>query len=203
MAESATLSPQQAATALAGIVHHEEALSTRLGALTGMVWGVVSAAIFVTYGFAPAVEPAWVVGFLWVPWTLGGIVLTVCIWRLHALTLRSDPTAPRHSAWPWILGFVVLFGIAILGLQALDLHQEAFAYMLVVNGIAAFAIVAAVSRQAGRLSALPMVPAGVLLVAGAFVLGGMELSAMAMAFASAALVAIAFVGGGLVGFVRG
>lgn len=200
MADSAPLSPQQAAQALAALADFEDTLSTRVGALTGMVWGVVSAAIFVTYGFAPDLSSSWL-PFLWVPWTAAGIILTTCAWRLHALTLRTD--GPRHRSWPWSLGFAALFVVALLGLHALDLQSGAFSYMLVVNGIAAFGIVAGVSRRRGRLAATPMLAAGVLLIAGAFVLGAFDLGALAMSFASAGLVGACFVGASLVAFVRG
>ncbi len=203
MAESATLSPQQAAQALADVARFEGVLSTRVGALTGMVWGVVSAAIFLTYGFAAQVSPGWLVPFLWVPWTAAGMAITMCAWRLHALSMRRPEGEAARHFWPWALGFTGLFVAAIVGLNALDVRNGAFAYMLAVNALAAFGIVAAVSRRHGSMAATPMVGAGLVLLAGAFALGSLDLSSMAMAFASAGLVGASFVGASLVSFVRG
>ncbi|MCA1811221.1 MAG: hypothetical protein LC623_04315 [Halobacteriales archaeon] len=197
----APLTPQQAAQALAGIAQYEEGLTTRVGALTGMVWGIVSAAIFVTYGVAPSVSPMWLMPLLWVPWTLAGIAVTASAWKLHAVTLRGPGAAAR--SWTWSLGFAALFVVALLGLHLLRLGHGAFPYMLVVNGLVAFVIVAAASRRRGRLTATPMLVAGVLIVAGAFAIGAAGMSSLVMAFASAALVGSCYVGAGLVAFVRG
>jgi hypothetical protein len=197
----APLTPQQAAQALAGISHYEEGLTTRVGALTGMVWGIVSAAIFVTYGSMSPAIPMWLMPFLWVPWTLAGIAVTTCAWKLHAITLRG--TGKGSRSWTWSLGFTALFVAALLGLHFLPVGNKAFPYMLVVNGLVAFVIVAAASRRQGRLVAVPMLAAGVVLVAGAFALGWLGLSHAALGFASAALVGACYVGAGLVSFVRG
>ena len=200
MAES-TLSPQQAAQALADLSGYEEELSTRVGSLTGMVWGIVSAAIFTTYAMVADIEPKWLVPFLWLPWTLAGITVTISAWKLHAVSLRREHD--RRKSWTWTLGFAAIFLAATVLLNVLDLRQSAFSYMLVVNGLVAFVIVAAASRASGRLAAAPMVAAGVLLIAGAFALPALGLSTTAMGLASAALVGTCFIGASLVSFVRG
>ena len=195
------LSPQQAAQALADIAGFEDELGTRVGALTGMVWGIVSAAIFTTYAMVADIEPDWLVPFLWLPWTLAGITVTVSAWKLHAVSLRREHD--RSRSWKWTLGFAAIFVAAIVLLMVLDLEQSAFSYMLVVNGIVAFVIVVAASRASGRLAAAPMVAAGVLLIAGAFVLPLLDLPTQALGLASAALVGVCFIGASLVSFVRG
>jgi hypothetical protein len=200
MAE-APLSPQQAAQALADIAGYEEGLSARVGGLTGMVWGLVSAAIFVTYGTAPDL-PMWLMPFLWVPWTAVGIAITTAAWRLHAITLRPHGVKGGRS-WVWSVGFTAFFLVALLGMHFLPMGNSAFPYMVVVNGLAAFVIVVAISRRRGRFTGLPVLVAGVLMVAGAFALAAAHLDTLAMAFASAALVGACFVGSGLVAFVRG
>ena len=201
MADSATLSPQQAAQALADIAGYEEGLTARVGGLTCMVWGIVSAAIFVTYGVAADVHPMWIMGFLWLPWTAAGIAVTAAAWKLHALTFKGGDSQRR--SWLWSLGFAVLFFVAILLLHALDLGDGAFPYMLVVNGLVAFLIVAGVSRRRGRLTAIPLLVGGVLLVGGAFAIAAANLPMLAMSFASATLVGVCYVGAGLSAFVRG
>ena len=195
------LTPQQAAKALADIAGYEEELTTRVGALTGMVWGIVSAAIFTTYAMAPAIEPRWVIPFLWLPWTAAGVTVTVAAWNLHAVGLRREHD--RRRSWAWGLGFTAIFAAAIVLLNLLDLDSGAFSYMLVVNGLVAFVIVVAASRASHRAAALPMVAAGVVLIAGAFVLPLFDLSTQALGFASAGLVGVCYVGASLVSFVRG
>jgi hypothetical protein len=200
MAE-APLSPQQAAQALADIAGYEEELSARVGGLTGMVWGIVSAAIFVTYGVATGV-PMWLMPFLWVPWTLAGIAVTTAAWKLHALSLRPHGVRGGRS-WLWSLGFTAFFLVALVGLHFLPMGDASFPYMVVVNGMASFVIVAVLSRRRRRLTPVPLLVAGVLMVAGAFVIGSLRLPDLAMAFASAGLVGACWIGSGLTAFVRG
>jgi hypothetical protein len=195
-----TLSPTDAARTLRDLEGFEETLSARVGSLTGMVWGIVSAAIFVTYGQMGAF-PAWSMPFLWVPWTLAGIAVTTSAWKLHAVTLRGEGASSR--SWVWTLGFTVFFAVALLGLHFLKLAHGAFAYMLVVNGLVAFFIVAQASRRRGRLTAIPLLVAGTLIVGAAFALEAAHMSDLAMSFASAAVVGIGYVGSGVIGFVRG
>lgn len=201
MADATALSPQQAAQALADIAGYEERLSTRVGALTGMVWGIVSAAIFVTYGFAQDVQPAWLLSFLWLPWTVAGVTVTIAAWKLHAISLnrRHD----RRASVTWTLAFAGIFLVAIVLLRVLDLAEGAFAYMLVVNGVVGLVIAGTIGRHHGALAATPMAVAGLLIILGAFALAASGLGTMAMAFASAGLVGCAFLGGSLVSFVRG
>jgi len=196
-----TLTPQQAAQALAGIGAYEEGLTARVGGLTGMVWGIVSAAIFVTYGMAPRVSPMWLMPFLWVPWALAGTAVTSSAWKLHAVTVRGP--GARTRSWRWSLGFSALFAAALLALHFLNLGTGAFPYMVIVNGLVAFLLVGMFSRRRGRLTPIPLLAAGALMVAGAFVLGALHLSDVAMAFACAALVGTCYVGAGLAAFVRG
>ena len=202
MAEPATLSPQQAAQALADLPAHEEHLTTRVGALTGMVWGIVSAAIFVSYGMATDVRPTWLLGFLWLPWTAAGILVTVAAWNVHAVSLRRPHDA--KSSWLWSLGFGALFILAILGLHLLGVADDgAFPYMLVVNGLVALIIASKIVRWHGLVASVPMMAAGLLIIGGAFLLAAADLPTVGLAFASAGLVGAAFLGGSLVSFLRG
>jgi hypothetical protein len=198
-----TLSPQQAAQALADLAGFEQALTARVGALTGMVWGVVSAAIFVTYGVAGELSPMWLMGFLWLPWTAAGVAITVAAWKLHAVSLRRPHNT--KASWLWSLGFAALFLAAITLLHVLGLadDQGAFPYMLVVNGLVALIIAGKVGRLHGLRASVPMAVAGVAIIAGAFLLSAAGLPSVGLAFASAALAGTAFLGGSLVSFLRG
>lgn len=202
MAES-PLSPQQAAQALSDLAGYEEGLTSRVGALTGMVWGIVSAAIFMTYGVAADVSPGWLMGLLWLPWTVAGVTVTVAAWKLHAISLRRPHD--RRRSWLWSMGFAALFLAAIMLLHLLGLEeaQGAFPYMLLVNGLVAFIIASKVARYNGWVAAVPMLVAGAAIVAGAFLLAAADLPDLGMAAASAALAGSAFLGGSLVSFLRG
>lgn len=195
------LSPQQAVQALADIARHEDRLTSRVGALTGMVWGIVAAAIFTTYAVAADLEPRWLLSFLWAPWTVAGVLVSVSAWKLHAISLRRE--LDRRQALKWGLGFFLLFVVALVLLRVLDLQDSAFSYMLVVNGLVGLIIAAGIGRHHGYVAAIPMALAGLAIVAGAFVLPLLWTSSQAVGFASAGLVGVAFVTGSFVSFVRG
>jgi hypothetical protein len=197
------LTRDQALSALRDLEGFEEGLTARVGALTGMVWGVVSAGIFVSYGLATQGDiHNWLMLFLWLPWAAAGTAITSAVWKLHAVTLRG-PKAKGRS-WVWSCFFAVFFAMALLVLHLTGgVHVMAFPYMLVVNGLVAFILVGIASRKRGRLTAGPLLAAGVLMVASAFALSAAGITGAAMSFASAAVVGVAFVGSGIVGFIRG
>jgi hypothetical protein len=196
-----SLSPQQAAQALAALAGFEDQLTSRVGALTGMVWGIVSAAIFVTYGMAPHVEPDWLLPFLWLPWTAAGVAVTIAAWKLHAVSLGRPHD--RKQSVAWTLGFAAVFLAAMALMRILDLGDGAFPYMLVVNGMVGLFIALHVARRHGWVAGTPMLAAGLAIVGGAFLLAASGLPTASMGLASAALVGAAFLGGSLVSFLRG
>ena len=203
MADSPALTPQQAAQALADIARLEEGLHARAGALTGVVWGLVSAGIFVTYGLAAqsgAVAHT-LMPFLWLPWTLVGILLTVALWHLLALS-RREPSHPR-VALGWVLATSAAFVVAMLGLYLLDLHDGAFVYMTAVNGFVALGILVKLSADAGRLASIPLLLAGLAMLAGAVAIGVLGLGTTLAAFAAAGVCCGAYAVAGLATFVRG
>lgn len=203
MAEQATpLSPQQAAQALADIASFEEGLHARAGALTGVVWGLVSGAIFVTYGLAVQSDlPEWTMAVLWVPWTLVGILITVALWHLLSVSRRQAPR-PR-AAIAWIAATSGTFLAAIAALYLLDLEHAAFAYMTAVNAFVALGILVRISLEAGRLASVPLLLAAVVMGAGAFAIGLADLSITGAAFAAAAICCGSYAFAGLATFVRG
>ncbi len=200
----ADLTRQEALDALSRLEGFEEGLTARVGALTGMVWGVVSAAIFVSYGLAAQANlHSWPMFFLWLPWTAAGIAITSAVWKLHAVTLRG-PGAKGRS-WVWSCFFAIFFAMAllVLHLSGGGGHLYPFPYMLVVNGLVAFIIAGVASRKRGRLTAIPLLVAGALMIAAAFALGAAGLSGPMQSFASAGVVGVGFVGSGLIGFLQG
>lgn len=127
-----TLTPHDAARALAEAARYEGALQQRTEGLTWMVWALATPAIFLTYGFAAVVgAPGHVMPFLWVPWVAAGVATTVALWRSAAL---SQPEIGEDGGIPYawrILGFTVLIaaGMALFG-------NEGAAGPLIVLGIA-------------------------------------------------------------------
>lgn len=203
MADQATpLSPQQAAKALADIGAYEEGLHARAGALTGIVWGLVSGAIFVTYGLAiVAGLPEWTMGVLWVPWTAVGVLATVALWHLLSLS-RRVPSRPRVAAG-WLAATSGTFLAAIAALYLLDLEHAGFVYMTAVNAFVALGILVRISLEAGRLASVPLLVAAAAMAAGAVAIGLADLSVMAAAFTAAAVCCGSYAFAGLATFVRG
>ena len=106
-----TLTPQDAARTIAKARSWEAALEGRTAGLTWMIWGIVSPAIFVTYGFAATLatlagaQPGWWMGLLWMPWVAMGIVATVALWKTAGLAApqlddprEGSPTLAERSA---------------------------------------------------------------------------------------------------------
>jgi hypothetical protein len=203
MADSVPLSPQQAAQALADIAHYEETLHSRAGALTGIIWGVVSGAIFVTYGLAVTSGelPDWMLSVLWLPWTLVGILLTVSLWHLLAVSRREAPK-PK-VALAWVGASTAAFGVAMLGLYLLDLHDAAFVYMTAVNGFVAIGILVRISLEAGRFASWPLLVAALAMLGGAIAIGLADLSTTMAAFAAAGVCCGSYALSGLTTFIRG
>lgn len=197
------LTPQQAAQALADIAVHEEGLHARAGALTGVVWGLVSAGIFVTYGLSVTSGelPGWAFSVLWVPWTLVGILASVALWHMLALS-RREPPRPR-VALAWVGSTSGVFLLALLGLNLLDLHDASFVYMTAVNGFVAAGILVRLSLEARRLASWPLLAAALAMLAGALAIGLADLSTTMAALAAATVCCGAYALAGLATFVRG
>lgn len=202
MAHEAALSARQAAQALQDLEYSEESLSTRVGSLTGMVWGIVSAAIFVTYGLAVAGDaPHLVFPFLWAPWTAAGIATSTALWKVHALALRKPMDRAESRAWG--LGMTLLFGAALVALYVLK-GVGAFALMTAVNGACAFVIVAMINRHKGtKFLGAPIVLAGVLMLAASAYLWMTELPVLQDALLAAGVCGLGFFLSGLYSFIRG
>lgn len=119
-----TLTPNDAARILAETSRYEDNLVQRTEGLTAIIWGLVTPAIWMTYGFAAFVGggalPAWVWGILWIPWVAGGGLASVAIWRSAAL---SQPAARFEKGWSYFfrwLAFVVALSVAFYFFQPTD-----------------------------------------------------------------------------------
>ena len=104
------LSASDAAQAVARAARYEDPLRQRTEGIVLMVWGVVTSALFVSYGMADVLGAADVVfATLWLPWIALGALLSFAIARAAALA-RPDayPRMPSRA-----LGWVVLLSAAM------------------------------------------------------------------------------------------
>lgn len=112
------LSPQEAEAAIARLEAYAEPLAQRTGGITWMVWGIVTAGIFVTYEAAlPAAAGNPVVWFLWTPWVAAGVAVTRALWHSVAIALDwpDDPAERRRSALVGLTITAAFFGLAVVG----------------------------------------------------------------------------------------
>lgn len=202
-AATAPLSRTQALAAIDDLRGFESRLSSRVGALTGMMWGMASAAIFVTYGLAGSTPgfPAGLMPFLWAPWALGAMLVTGFAWRLHAISLRRPYDRSRGRRFS--LAFSALFAVALLVLFFAKPGIGPFVLMTLVNALVACILGGVVLRSNGAAASAPLFAAALLIAAAAIAIWQGDLDTPGQAFASAAAVGIGFLGAGVVGFVRG
>lgn len=119
-ADSPALSLQAALQTVNHALRFEDSLRSRTEGLTWIVWGLVSAATFLSFeavghlydrggAFAEQPPPWWASG-LWVPWLLVGIATTYALWRSAALSSPDVARGrPRHGVILVIwVGFVTL-----------------------------------------------------------------------------------------------
>lgn len=136
MADSSTsMSPAKALEEVRRAIRLEASLRSRTEGLTWIIWGLVSAATFLTfeavtslyYGDTPFTQGAsleeqhapWWAGGLWMPWLVLGILTTYALWRSAAL---SSPDVadhhPRHFLVfiGWIAAVAAGWLVAVLAL---------------------------------------------------------------------------------------
>lgn len=119
-----------------------EALKRRTVGLSWMVWGIVAAAIFVSYSFVgfvaevEAPEAATLFPFLWLPWVLLGVLTNRLLWRSVGLVIALDPA--EGAKWG-ILTMVLFLGLIFGGMAlvaALDVPITEPATVLMAMGLA-------------------------------------------------------------------
>lgn len=109
-----TMTPKAAARVLADAAGYEEAIERRTEGVTMSLWGIVSSAMFVAYGFADVVGArAWVFAILWVPWVALGILTTHALWRSVHLA-RERPIVDEDARVYWTRSLAVAFGITVV-----------------------------------------------------------------------------------------
>lgn len=204
-----TMTPQQALDALGDLPHYEESLTARTGGLTSMLWGLVGAAIFLTYATASDLvqrhEAYWAYAVLWVPWVAAGIAFTGGLWNNHAVSLRRDPHLLRG------LGFslkLVAFFLAVAGLMFLALEVLAgvewtvHSLMTVVNGLFAFGL-GTVQLRHRHAGARWVMAAGFAMVAAGLAIGASGLDDDVAALGGAAATATSWFTAGAITYHQG
>lgn len=117
------LSPEEAVEEIERIDGLHDALEQRTSGVTWMVWGIASAAIFVTYSYVGVVVDAYapeasaLFPFLWIPWVVLGVLATRSLWRSAGLVVPIDRSAIDREGVLLGLLFVVLITAGIRGVD--------------------------------------------------------------------------------------
>lgn len=124
-ADAGDLSPQEAIEKIDRVDQLHHALEQRTSGVTWMVWGIASAAIFVTYSYVGVVVDAYATQmralfpFLWIPWVLLGLLVTRSLWRSAGLVVPIQQRSLDRQGILLGLLFVGLISAGLLGVQAL------------------------------------------------------------------------------------
>lgn len=178
----------EATRVLAELQAHEPRLERRLGGTTIMVWGLVSAAIFLAYGvteplLAGAQQMALAV--LWAPFVLAGAVITHQLWKQHALRFGGDNTTGKDTL-AITAAFLVLGAGLFAGSRMAGVEWTQAGIMASVNGLVAWAIGFMVRRHGAR-GWTHLIGAGTAMVLGGVLIGILAWSGGASALAAAAI----------------
>lgn len=102
------LSAREAARVVGEAHAWDSTLKRRSEGAIWMVWGIVTPAMFVSYGYAAASHvPDWVFATLWAPWSAVGILTTIAISRV--VRAHAPPEPPIRETR-------VLVGVAVVAL---------------------------------------------------------------------------------------
>lgn len=169
-----TLTPQEAAQAIARANQWEDRIVHRTEGMTWIVWGLVTAGIWVTLTAMSRGPQAIVPMTLsWSVWVLAGFALTYSLWRSAALT---RPDVVRTPAWWTYLAKVAGIALAIASLHFV-IQPTTPAYPLALMGILWIAL-ALLSRRWSRLGKMTAVAIGGLVILSGlalpYLVGGME-----------------------------
>lgn len=98
----AGFSPADAARDLQALRAFDVGLRQRTEGISWALWGLVTAGIFLTYGYAGShfghAWPFWATQ-IWLPWVAAGSALSAALWRSAALTA---PAAAERGVRGWI-----------------------------------------------------------------------------------------------------
>jgi hypothetical protein len=194
-----TLTPHEAAAALARANQWEDRLVHRIEGMTWMVWGLATAGIWVTLtamGRGPMdVLP---VMLSWSLWVFAGFALTYALWRSAAL---SRPDVVQAAAWWTYVAKVA--GIALaLALLHFIIEPTTPAYPLALTGFL-WIMLALLGRRWSHLGKTTATAIGGLVILGGFALPFMFNEMEDLMLAAALIGGIVPVLGGLYQTLRG
>ncbi len=184
MTDTANLSAREAMDEISKLQGVDQALARRTAGLTWMVWGIVSPAIFLTYGALGTtlrlMGLEWVNAILWVPFVLMGVLATVTLWRSVGLVIpveRNGEGARRGVVATGIF-LAAIYGVfALTGLLDVG-HLLDDMVVLAGLGVASLALGATGYLSADALDRRLWLVAGILLLvaalAGSALLGTLE-----------------------------
>jgi hypothetical protein len=148
----------------------EALLRGRTEGLTTMIWGLITAGIFLSYQVVHTTaghEGNMLLGFLWLPWMLAGIGATLVLWRTAQLSGRTGIRGGFRGALPFAAVFLLVFAGALLAyfvIRDLGRLQEP-GYITLVLGIAASALAVSPIPRGSKTTRIIHLAAGVIAVA--------------------------------------
>lgn len=186
------LTPAEAAATLARAAGYEDPLRQRTEGLILMVWGLVTSAMFVTYGLAGVLGAReWVFATLWLPWVAVGVVMSGTIWRTACLSrperMLQAPSRPLLR----VLGLSAAIGVVYAVAQ-----PDGPTLPLGITGAAWVALGAANLFRDSQRGRLLWVASGAVLLAAAAALAAADAPVAVAGTAGIALPAVAAVGAG-------
>ncbi len=169
-------SAKDAARALSELDDAEELLGQRMGGITVMVWGLVSAAIFLAYGVAEttlvdAQQAA--MAIVWVPFVAAGAIITRLLWRHNAIVLGRQDDGSFRDTLLATAGFLVAAAVLFLGTRAAGIDWDLDGIMTTVNGLLAGAI--GLSLRSHTRGWTHLIGASTAMIVGGILLGILDL----------------------------
>lgn len=169
-----TLTPQDAALAIARANQWEDRIIHRTEGMTWMVWGLVTAGIWVTLtAMSRGPQAILPMTLSWTVWVVAGFGLTYALWRSAALT---RPDVIRTAPWWTYLVKVAGIALAIASLNFV-MQPTTPAYPLALMGFLWIAL-ALLSRRWSRLGKITALAIGAAVIIGGlalpYLVGGME-----------------------------
>ncbi|MHB8585684.1 MAG: hypothetical protein ACYDDF_07595 [Thermoplasmatota archaeon] len=194
-----TLTPQDAALALAKASRWEDRLIHRTEGLTSMIWGVVLGAIWATMVALNSLGVAFAAFFGAIAvWTMTGLLVTYAIWR--SAEIARPEVVTRVPWWVYVLELVAVLLIVLVLMY--EVRPNSVGFPLATMGIIWVAIAIfnrRFSRQARSISWV----IGALIAAGGVILP-LYVADMGAQMMGAAVIAGAIpVAGGLYQTLRG
>lgn len=182
-------SAKDAAKALSELGEAEELLSQRMGGITTMIWGVISAAIFLAYGVAETTlmgAQQAVMAVVWVPFVAAGALVTMRLWQHNAIILGRRESGTIRETGLVTAGFLVLAAALFFGSRAAGIDWDMDGIMTTVNGLMA-GVIGVMLRRHGARGWTHLIGASVAMIVGGVLLGILDLRTGVDVFAAASI----------------